>query len=89
MELNHALEAADGVWGCVITDVNTTDQQYGATIAHELGHVMNLLHRGMDNLPKEERNRMSNYSGEPVSEDFDLIQLRAVRGSKGSPILTD
>ncbi len=84
-------------WGILITNHNgnpdTLAQDYGETIAHELGHVLMLGHRHPqdDGLAKPVRKNLMQppqirWVGTepfPPSEDLDLIQLVATRGSHG------
>jgi hypothetical protein len=59
---------------------------YGSTIAHELGHVLNLNHReaggldGLNNPPNQ--NIMHPDEGADLAQDFDIIQTRAVHQSR-------
>jgi hypothetical protein len=65
---------------------------FGKTIAHELGHVLNLRHRhavaagGPDGLGHPAReNVMAQSQAATVGQDFDIIQARAVQRSRLVP----
>jgi hypothetical protein len=59
---------------------------YGSTIAHELGHVLNLHHRnvgGPDRLDgPPDQNIMHPDEDADYAQDFDIIQTRAVHQSQ-------
>jgi hypothetical protein len=77
-------------WGAIVSsqagDPLANMQKYGMVIAHELGHVLKLSHRGSDGMGTDTidgRNIM--YDTEQrntVPSDFDLIQLEGMRYSK-------
>jgi hypothetical protein len=61
-------------------------QVYANTIAHELGHVLHLGHRGVAANPVNDRvnfplneNMMHPTNPPALAQDFDIIQARAVR----------
>ncbi len=90
------LPAGPSNWGILVTNSPgnpvTNAQEYGNLLAHELGHVMNLGHRGLeslleldpiyDGLDRPDENLMQLSEAPPVAEDLDLIQLVGARGSK-------
>ena len=86
-----------GTWGIVITNrlSNTAQLQYGNTIAHEVGHLLNLRHRGIRDEPANrgphdfiqgqiEKNMMFG-TDRGVQEDFDLVQCFLIRNSSIFP----
>jgi hypothetical protein len=77
------------------TLVDRTRHMYGFVFAHEMGHILGLGHRGkagdtaakkdpvsdgLDNPP--DKNIMRALVNPPVTENFDLIQAKAVRFSE-------
>ena len=96
----HPDKARYGNWGIFITRSNKQqatkfrtlefmDQINGCTIAHEIGHVMNLIHRGKENDSIGQiKNVMAQFRdinppAQPLlSMDIDLIQLDAARRSE-------
>jgi hypothetical protein len=81
------------IWGVIIGDGADTSVQdnntYAMAIAHELGHLMNLRHRsldesvlGRDGLGQPDAANLMSYGGYPTRGDFDLIQTRVMRFSK-------
>jgi hypothetical protein len=68
-------------------------QVYANTIAHELGHILHLGHRGVAadgvndgvNFPLNE-NMMHPSNAPALAQDFDIIQARAVRLSPLVPV---
>ena len=72
------------VWGFTVFNLNGDPlgdaQRYAETIAHELGHVLNINHRLQDGLTKPiTGNLLDNTASGP---DLDLIQLKAMHGSE-------
>jgi hypothetical protein len=91
--LGAEFASGPNTWGTIITNANgdplSNRQKFANTIAHEIGHVMGLAHRGdpvgdfTDGLSEPgNKNLMSIYAGLTNPADLDLIQLRASRGSK-------
>ena len=86
-------------WGIVVptssidTNANTSsaplDLAYGSTLAHELGHVLGLAHRGLLSDPITDRlavprldNVMSGNTNFLRNETFDIVQTKAIRFSE-------
>jgi hypothetical protein len=105
MKLNAArgIKGKTDLWGILISNQTPTwdpskvyDRSvYGNTIAHELGHVLSLLHRDPpmgdpipDGLNQPKDKNLMGTGGVitpplgPKMEDLDLIQLIAMRASK-------
>ncbi len=74
------------LWGMFITDANPSAKEFANTIAHEMGHVLNLRHRvgaGDDGVghPKNE-NLMHGSNPATLAQDLDIVQAMAVIKSK-------
>jgi hypothetical protein len=78
---------------CGDPTVLAAQQVYANTIAHELGHILHLGHRGVAanaindgvNFPLNE-NIMHPTNAAAVAQDWDVIQARAVRLSPLVPV---
>ena len=86
----HSLMAAIGIRNLVVGSQTSAQalRTYGWTIAHEVGHVLSLAHRGYGNQddqnhPKKQ-NLMYKFSIPLVSQSIDIVQSLAIRES---PIL--
>ncbi len=69
--------------------VDKTRHMYGFVFAHEMGHILGLGHRGDITNPvtdglalPADKNIMRPFVNVPVTENFDLVQTKAVRFSE-------
>ena len=88
----------DLLWGVIVPTVtidasvtgSTPDKRrlaYGNTLAHELGHIFGLGHRGGGGVPDglmipPAENLMHPSNPPPQAENLDLIQVKAIRFSE-------
>lgn len=87
----------DLLWGVIVptssidgsAGPHTKELAFGNTMAHEIGHVLGLGHRGLKTdpvtdglaLPSKE-NLMHPSEAPPTAQDIDIIQVKAIRFSE-------
>lgn len=87
--MNAKIDPKDSeVWAVTICNGNSTELQYGNTLAHEICHALGLAHRELtqDLLPELNQNLMHANEGPVDAQDLDIIQSKAIQKS---PMLSD